>query len=99
MAQRVYEEAYASARIFGEHLDPLDVTVALRLPADHTHRHGEPHLRRWPSGAVREYAPYRNGMWNMSSRQHVTSPRLAAHPFPAALDPACLDQLQMDPAQ
>lgn len=73
------KEAYASLRVFGECLDPIVVTDALRLPADHTHRKGEPHLRRRPSGEVREYAPLAQGMWRMSSQDQVDSTRLSEH--------------------
>lgn len=80
MANRVYTAAHASVRFFAEELDPLEVTLALRLPPDHTHRRGEPVLRRVRSGAVREArAPYSNGMWSMSSRGIVRSPLVAAH--------------------
>src|SRR5215216_819308 len=57
----------------------MTVTLALRLPADHMHRDGEPRLRRVKSGQVKEYAPYRGGMWSMSSKKWVQSPRLAVH--------------------
>jgi hypothetical protein len=38
LSKRVYSEAYASVRFAAEELDPLDVTLKLRLPADHAHR-------------------------------------------------------------
>lgn len=66
-------------RFFGDSLDPLTVTLALRLPADHVHRDGEPRLVRTRKGVVKEHAPYRGGMWFMSSERWVQSPRLAAH--------------------
>jgi hypothetical protein len=66
-------------RFWGERLDPLTVTLALRLPADHTHRDGEPRLQRVKSRQVQEYAPYHGGMWSMSSEKWVQSPRLAVH--------------------
>lgn len=66
-------------RFSGEKLDPLTVTLALRLPADHIHRDGEPRLRRVKSGQVKEFAAYRGGMWSMSSEKWVQSPRLAVH--------------------
>ena len=75
----MYTGAYASVRFSSADLDPLEVTLRLRLPADHTHRRGEPSLRRFRSGRVSEYAPYRQGMWSMSSRPWVSSPRLADH--------------------
>ena len=77
--KRVYSEAYASLRVFGDGVDPLDVTVALRLPADRAHRKGEPHLRRTHSGTVREHRPFPHGMWSISSRGRVKSSRLATH--------------------
>lgn len=79
MPKRIYNQAYASVRFRADKLDPLKVTLALRLPPDHTHRDGEPHQVRVKSGKVEEYAPYRGGMWSMSSRKWVQSPRLAIH--------------------
>jgi hypothetical protein len=79
VAKRVYKDAYASVRFFGDALDPLTVSLALRLPSDHSHRAGEPHLSRTKSGEVREYAAFPQGLWLMSSREWVHSPRLAAH--------------------
>ena len=79
MPKRVYDRAYASVRFMGERLDPLAVTLALRLPADHMHRDGEPHLQRTKTGRVTEYASFHGGMWSMSSRKWVQSPRLAVH--------------------
>jgi Domain of unknown function (DUF4279) len=76
--ERVYKEAHASVRLTGEDLDPLEVTLALRLPADHVHRRGEPRLQRTRSG-VREYAPYRHGQWSMSTQGMVQSRRLSTH--------------------
>jgi hypothetical protein len=78
-AVRVYTRAYASFRVFGPALDPLEVTLALQLPPDHTHRTGEPRLRRNRGGAVRELSPYRDWHWSMSSEAWVQSPRLAVH--------------------
>ncbi|MBC8106232.1 MAG: DUF4279 domain-containing protein [Anaerolineae bacterium] len=80
MGKRVYTDAHAAVRFFAPTLDPLDVTLALRLPADHTHRCGEPRLvRRGRTGEVHEYAPYPAGSWSMSSKQWVNSPRLHVH--------------------
>lgn len=79
MPKRVYDRAYASVRFWAEKLDPLKVTLALRLPPDHTHRDGEPRLQRVKSGKVEEYGPYRGGLWLMSSEKWVQSPRLAVH--------------------
>lgn len=77
--KRIYTSAYSSFRVFGPTLDPLHVTIALRLPPDHTHRNGEPRLNRTRNGSVKEYSTYRCGMWSMSSEKWVTSPRLAVH--------------------
>jgi hypothetical protein len=63
----------------GEFLDPLDVTLALRLPYDLAHRTGEPRLSRHRNGTVREYPPYREGLWSMSSERWVDSPVLDNH--------------------
>ena len=79
MPKRVYDRAYACVRFSADGLDPLAVTLALRLPPDHTHRPGEPRLRRLRSGRVDEHAPYRGGMWTMSTKEWVRSPRLAVH--------------------
>lgn len=79
MPKRVYDRAYASVRFSGEKLDPLTITLALRLPADYIHRDGEPRLGRVNSGHVKEYAAYRGGMWSMSSKKWVQSPRLSVH--------------------
>jgi hypothetical protein len=76
---RVYKRAYASFRVFGPALDPLEVTLALRLPPDHTHRAGEPRLRRTRNGEVSELSPYREGQWSISSESWVSSPRLVVH--------------------
>lgn len=77
---RVYTDAYASLRVWGPELDPLTVTLALRLPPDTSHRNGEPRIRREKrTGKVREYAPYDGGLWSMSSKAWVHSPRLAVH--------------------
>lgn len=80
MAEQDLNEAYASVRFMGPTLDPLDVTLALRLPYDHAHRDGEPRLgRSRKTGAVREYSPYRGGMWCLSSRAWVDSTKLDDH--------------------
>jgi hypothetical protein len=63
----------------GESLDPLSVTLALRLPPDHMHRDGEPRLVRTKSGKVEERSPHRGGLWSMSSEKWVQSSRLAVH--------------------
>lgn len=79
MPKRVYFKAYASVRFMGNDLDPLDVTRALRLPPDHTHRDGEPRFVRTKSGKVEERSPYHGGLWSMSSEHRVQSPRLEVH--------------------
>ena len=79
MPKRIYFRAYASVRFTSESLDPLDVTLALRLPCDHIHRAGEPRLVRHRNGKVEEYSPYHHGMWSMSSEKWVDSPVLDTH--------------------
>ena len=79
MPQRIYREAHASVRFFGDDLDPLDVTLALGIPPDHQHRRGEPRLSRARDGTVRRASDYSAGMWSMSSREWVDSPRLEVH--------------------
>src|SRR5262245_42055319 len=80
MSKRIYTRAYASVRFYSPSLDPLDVTLALRLPATFVCRRGEPRLgRNGRTGKVREYAPYSAGMWSMSSEKWVNSPRLQVH--------------------
>ncbi len=60
-------------------LDPLQITKALRLPPDTQYRRGEPRINRSSKGIVNEYAPYRFGLWSMSSERWVDSPRLQTH--------------------
>lgn len=79
MARRVYTEASASLRLFGERLDPLAVTWALRIPPDAVHRNGEPRLRRDGKGHIVELPPWRTGFWSFSSEQWVQSPQLVRH--------------------
>ena len=79
MPKRIYVRAHASVRFMGESLDPLDITLALRLPCDHSHRRGEPSLSRQRNGTVIEYQPYCAGMWSMSSERWVDSPVLDTH--------------------
>jgi hypothetical protein len=75
-----YTRAHASVRFMGDSLDPLDVTLALRLPYDHAHRAGEPRiLRRRSDLSVREYTPFRSGMWSMSSESRLRSANLDDH--------------------
>ena len=79
MPKREYTRAYATVRFMGQSLDPLSVTMALRLPPDHMHRNGEPRLVRTKRGKVEERSPYRGGQWSMSSESWVQSPRLEVH--------------------
>lgn len=80
MTKPVYSDAYATLRFHSDTLDPMLVTALLRLPPDHTHRNGEQTFRRTRSGAVVEaQAPFKQGMWTMSSQDHVMSPRLETH--------------------
>lgn len=78
MPKRVYTDAYVSFRVISETLDPLDVTLALRMPPDRTHRRGEPRLHRGRKG-VTEYAPYGDGHWSMCSRAWVDGAVLDTH--------------------
>lgn len=76
----LYTRAHASIRFMGDSLDPLDVTRLIRLPYDHAHRAGEPRIRRRRTDlSVNEYAPYRRGMWSMSSESWVHSSDLDVH--------------------
>ena len=80
MPKRVYTRAYASFRIYGEHLDPLEVTKALLLPYTRAHRNGEPHLGRLRhNGEVQVFTPFNHGHWSMSSKKWVKSPKLETH--------------------
>lgn len=74
-----YDCAYASARFHSESLDPLAITLALRLPADESHRVGEPHLIRTRKGIVKAYSVFKSGMWIMRTERWVKSKRLAVH--------------------
>jgi Domain of unknown function (DUF4279) len=78
--QTLYTHAHASIRFMGDALDPLDVTLLIRLPHDHTHRKGEPRIRRRRTDlSVNEYAPYHGGLWSMSSESWVRSSDLDVH--------------------
>jgi len=79
MPKRVYQRAYATVRFMSKDLDPLLITLALRLPPDHTHRDGEPRLIRTKNGRVEERSPWHGGMWSMCSEKLVDSPRLETH--------------------
>ena len=63
----------------GKSLDPLEITLALRLPCDYSHRTGESRFTRQRNGTVMEYPPYREAMWSMSSEKWVDSPVLDTH--------------------
>jgi len=76
---RTYTAAYCTLRVFGPDLDPSEVTKALELPPDHTHRGGDLHLQRSRRGRVVRYADYATGMWSMSSEAHVEGARLGSH--------------------
>jgi hypothetical protein len=76
---RVYRKASASFRVFGPALDPLDVTLALQLPPDYSHRVGEPRFQRSRDGTPSVVSVFKIGLWSMSSEQWVNSPRLAIH--------------------
>ncbi len=79
MPKRVYTRAYACIRFMAPDLDPVEITKALRLPPDTQHRCGEPRIKRSAKGVVTEYAPYKFGLWSMSSDQCVDSPKLESH--------------------
>lgn len=79
MSRRVYTKAHASARIWGGSVDPLEVSRALRIPPDYTHRAGEPRLRRDGKGTIVEGPDWPHGMWSFSSEKWVQSPQLHRH--------------------
>ena len=80
MPKRVYDSAFASLRVWGDDLDPLEVTLALKIPPDTQYRRGESRVRRnRRTGKVSEYPPHKFGMWSFSSEQWVRSPRLEVH--------------------
>ena len=80
MPKRVYDQAYASFRVWGDELDPLEITSALKIPPDTQFRRGEPTVRRnRRTGKVSEYPPHKFGMWGFSSKPWVQSPRLDVH--------------------
>jgi hypothetical protein len=80
MPKRVYDQAYASFRVWGDDLDPLEITSALKIPPDTQYRRGEPRVRRSRrTGKISEYPPHKLGMWSFSSEPWVRSPRLEAH--------------------
>ncbi len=72
--------AYASFRVMGEALDPLVVTQALRIPPDHCHRRGEPHLSLSKGHRVVDRGNnYASGLWSFSSKGRVSSQRVGTH--------------------
>jgi hypothetical protein len=75
----MYTEAHASFRIFADALDPSEVTRVLLLPPDHVHRKGDLRILRSKSGKVLQNPPHDMGMWSMSSKSQVNSPRLHIH--------------------
>ena len=79
MPKRTYKRSHASVRFSAPTLDPLTITKALELPPDHQHRDGEPRLSRSPKGRITRAADYRGGLWSMSSKAWVESPRLETH--------------------
>ena len=70
---------FAGVRFYSRNLDPLYITQQLRLPADSTHRVGEPRLFRTKSGKVIEHGVYSEGMWQISSKAWVNSSKLSTH--------------------
>ena len=79
MPKRVFTNAFATVRFMAPELDPLTITLQLRLPPDHQHRRGEPRLYRRKNGDLHEYPPYKFGQWSMSSERWVKSPSLDTH--------------------
>ncbi len=76
---RIYVEAYASVRFSGADLDPSKLTQILQLPPDVSHRLGDPNLTRSSKGKVQLFASFPAGVWSMSSRKWVDSPKLHLH--------------------
>lgn len=79
MTKRVFQSAAAAVRFKSLDLDPLAVTKLLQLPPDRQHRDKEPNLSRTVKGKVVRYSDYRGGLWSMSSKAWVDSPRLETH--------------------
>jgi len=79
MTKRVFTKAFATLRLSGKTLDPLDVTKLLGLPPDRQRRAGEPRLSRTKNGRVVQRGEHTSGQWRMSSKGWVDSPRLHVH--------------------
>ena len=81
MERRAHKE-HRSSPLNRKHGLPWDEAEALykwgRM-LTRRNRDGEPHLSRGKSGRVIEYSPYRGGMWSLSSKNLVNSPRLSVH--------------------
>ena len=77
--KRVYQEAYGSARFAAPTLDPLQVTKALRLPADFQNRPGEPRFRRTRKGRVIQQGSIPFGCGRCPQRNGSTRRRLETH--------------------
>ena len=75
----VYDRAYAAVRLFGPDLDPIEVTRALMIPPDDKAYRGEPNLRRYGIGRVRDHGEFKNGFWKMSTRDRMRTSRLTTH--------------------
>lgn len=79
LSKRIYTRASASLICSGIALDPLQVTVALRLPPDAQFRKDEPRLVRRRSGKIEELPAHQFGHWSISSEKWVDSPQLHIH--------------------
>jgi len=79
LSKRIYTRAFATARFWGDNLDPLLITQTLLLPPDTQHRRGEPRLIRTKAGEIEQRSPFRTGAWTMSSEKWVDSPQLHIH--------------------
>ena len=79
MPKRVYTRAHATVRFMAPDLDPLQITMSLRLPPDIQYRRGEPRLKWAEKGVINDYGDHRFGLWSMSSKDRVDSPCLQTH--------------------
>ena len=71
---------FASLRLFGPDLDPLEITQALRIPPTRTHRAGEPNLSWTRRQSVLDRGvDYAQGHWSLCSREHVQGDRATPH--------------------
>jgi len=67
--------------MFGDNLDPVEVTELLRIPPDEAHRKGETRKTISKKGKALESVPYQFGMWSINSKedeyatleQHISS--------------------------